>query len=84
MRIKAALKGLFLDLSTNKVPIAGLRPMQIINTALYLSAHSKQRLLDIRNNACLKCHKPGCWPQNSRSNDHCDARVSTIEVSLTN
>lgn len=60
MRVEGAFAGVLLDSPSKMSTSSG--PVRIVfeNTEFWRSGRSKQRLLDIRNNACFKCHEPGC------------------------
>eukprot|EP00178_Gracilaria_changii_P016182 TRINITY_DN4587_c0_g1_i1.p1 TRINITY_DN4587_c0_g1~~TRINITY_DN4587_c0_g1_i1.p1 ORF type:complete len:130 (+),score=12.22 TRINITY_DN4587_c0_g1_i1:427-816(+) len=61
MRIEAAFAGVSLEPKTSGTSPGGTtyEPMEIDNTEFRRTERSKQRLMDIRNNACFKCHKCG-------------------------
>lgn len=88
MRVEAACSGVSMPFALKNFHAVADNasaplPMEIGNTQLRKLPRSKQRLEDIRNNACFNCHKPGWCPwMQCRSNGAVRTSVSNIEAAL--
>ena len=89
MRVEAAFAGVSSDptssgsvSSPSATGGAAYEPMEIDNTEIRRTERSKQRLQDIRNNACFKCHKSGCRPWKHRSESSRTVKVANVETAL--
>eukprot|EP00737_Agarophyton_chilense_P004067 gb/GEZJ01004950.1/.p1 GENE.gb/GEZJ01004950.1/~~gb/GEZJ01004950.1/.p1 ORF type:complete len:136 (+),score=20.47 gb/GEZJ01004950.1/:301-708(+) len=82
MRVEASFAGISLDSPSVTPSNSGPTPMEIDNTELRRNGRSRQRLLDIRNNARFTCHKPGCRRWKHRQNNTNTASVANIEAAL--
>lgn len=80
MHVETEFAGVSNDVPTNASSRSG--PTTMDSSEFRRNDRSKQRLLDIRNNACSKSYKPGCRPWKHRKNVPSNDSVANIEAAL--
>lgn len=56
--------------------------MEIDDTEIRWNERSMHFLLDVRNSACFKCHKPGCCPRKHPSEAVLNFTMTNVEAAL--
>lgn len=82
MRVEAAFSGTAIDeqVLEGDQEASGHDAMEIGNAEGSYKGKDKQRLLEIKNNACFTCHKRGCRPWKHRRNSSTTTRGSVTNL----